>query len=1004
MEYNSGDIVRPTNFAHIELEKENILPLKDGRSAKRLSEILQQDSLDLNSTRLAYERRLLDDLEDLDDPLELFLDYITWLNDVSPQGGTSKKSGILDVMERCLMYFRDMETYKNDPRLLKLWLWYIELFSRNSNQESSDIFVYMLRKRIGSKLSLYYEEFSGLLFEMKRYKEAYHMMKLGINESARPQSRLSRRLSDFEVKLREMNIDFHSPLTDTHFLESQSPRFVLGRERSSIISDRTELNHTSHERLQNDSSNNVSLKYKVFNDGGAFNNENDRIHNEGWDVLDAVSNKNKENKSPKSNLAASSNLGKLRQEESLALLEGKPSMEKLPIFKDSIGRSDPVYKILEVPGKKPEKIDCNFKLLYPNSNEEFCIEEILAISRKIYYKRNDKSRLDNEDRSHTTISNETQAKKRKKAPLSEKTVEYISSNMPLPNQLSDSHQTKMSSKTSILPLNDITDDEINVNSQNEKNIHTPNSPTVTYFSKNAMNEVYSMFNQNYNEISATVENDDTKNKFALFDNFTQEFTRQNMDDLTEVKSQNTDEKVDVDKSNHPMHDNDIKSNNVKTHPEIVPSLSDGKSRYQGFMTSIPEKGEKSFVGYESNDHEDLLTKNQSDTAASSPFLTQPQHGIEQQNTAVNVSPVIENPMDERLRKHLLETIEPSLDKYDTFYRYNQSLKMSSLLKKIHRVSKSKNKNPIVDFKKTGDLYCIRSELGEGGYATVYLAESSTGKLRALKVEKPASVWEFYILKQIERRLKGDNVLRSIINASSLHCFQDESYLVLNYANQGTILDLINLQREKSNGPVEELLCMFITVELMKVVEALHETGIIHGDLKPDNCMVRFEAGNLGPFNTDGSYGWCNKGIYLIDFGRSFDMSLLPPGSKFRANWKTDQQDCYEMRHGEPWSYEADYYGLAGIVHSMLFGEFIETSKSADGTLMLKKPLRRYWSQEIWSAVFDTLLNSRKHSNLPITSKLMQERNRIENYMKCNANDKLRDIIFDWEADLLRLKK
>jgi checkpoint serine/threonine-protein kinase len=47
----------------------------------------------------------------------------------------------------------------------------------------------------------------------------------------------------------------------------------------------------------------------------------------------------------------------------------------------------------------------------------------------------------------------------------------------------------------------------------------------------------------------------------------------------------------------------------------------------------------------------------------------------------------------------------------------------------------------------------------------------------------------------------------------------------------------------SNEPVDkkmmpECLVMYYTIEMLKIVEAMHECGIIHGDLKPDNFMLR----------------------------------------------------------------------------------------------------------------------------------------------------------------------
>ena len=152
---------------------------------------------------------------------------------------------------------------------------------------------------------------------------------------------------------------------------------------------------------------------------------------------------------------------------------------------------------------------------------------------------------------------------------------------------------------------------------------------------------------------------------------------------------------------------------------------------------------------------------------------------------------------------------------------------------------------------------------------------------------------------------------------------------------------------------------------------------------------------------NGEDGWENKGIYLIDFGRSFDMTLLPPGTKFKSNWKADQQDCWEMRAGKPWSYEADYYGLAGVIHSMLFGKFIETIQLQNGRCKLKNPFKRYWKKEIWAVIFDLLLNSGQASNqvLPMTEKIVEIRNLIESHLEQHAENHLRNVILSIEEEL-----
>lgn len=980
-----------TSFDVIEGEKENIVPLRNGRSAAALSKSLR-DKADTGSsskiaeTRLQFEKRILQDLEELDDPLELYTEYINWINNAYPQGGQSKQSGMLSTLERCLMYFQDFETYKNDPRYLKLWLWYLQLFTGSANERQS-LYVYMMRKQIGSCLTLFYESLASFLQDRNEHAQARVVLLKGIENGARPLARLRRTLAQFDEHIQSMDLKIPTLKSGESILDQEGPDIILGRGRDQI--EETNSNkqtwHTS------------SMKQTIFKDtsDGDFIQD---LRKDGWDYLEGKKQRNKENETNKRALEAGTNIGTIEQVDS-----AKVSGNRLPVFKDSIGRSGPIYKVLEIAGRKPEKIDCNFDLIYPSAHQEFCIEELIAISRNAYYRKSRKRTVDNTAEDSNSVQALERPVKQTKLVLREKTLTSGALSDELSKESrstekSPKEQYKRVERISIMPLKDDATEQHSIHKKS-----APNSPTMTVYSKDAINEVYSMFNQNYSEPKKLLDNDDTTSKFAMFENFTQEFTRKNMDDLTEVKQfvpEDTITKTPV-RQNASNEDSILERSAAKG--SVTPSY---KSKLQEYMTPIEERTESTFK-LASNKGQEHASEAQGidtmpNTAESSPFLTQPQNI----NVPQKIEPaVITDPLSDETRATQLNNIKPPLTEYRTFYRYNQPLKMSALLKKIHTVSKNANKNPIVDFKKTNDLYCIRSQLGEGGYATVYLAESSTGSLKALKVEKPASIWEFYILKQVETRLVGQPILASIINVDSLHCFEDESYLVLNYASQGTVLDLINLEKERNGGPLDETLCMYFAIELLKVLESIHEVGIVHGDLKPDNCMLRFEESSepLSKYNPNGEGGWNGKGIYLIDFGRSFDMTLFPPGTKFRANWRTDQQDCPEMREGRPWTYEADYYGLAGIIHAMLFGKFIETRLLPNHDYTLTNSFKRYWRQDIWSPLFDLLINSGRYEELPMTSRIREHRMIMEASLEESSN-RLRSQVLSLESDLLRLRK
>ena len=861
------------------------------------------------SSEILFESRLLNDLEDADDPLQLFLDYIQFL--------TAKGSPpplIKSITERCLNYINSIQTYQNDPRFLDLWISYIHSLKAHRKRQLA-VYKFMFRHHIGLKLSKFYETFAELLISIGETKLASLVFERGIAENAWPYRRLVRHSEEFK---RIFSHDSASTLTG----ENDLMRFI---------------------------------------------NERDDTYD---DTLGFITLRNLDTKVVKDTSETNQNFNK-------------------------------VFKIVQHEGRKPEKIACNFDLIYPEEHGvEHNFEQILALSRNVYYKRNNITKRevkrkhkdifrDIDEESDTADQNDNyegsehsaRVKRRDKslktAPISQRgTSEQLLFSKPTkvsghpkvltpvssevramdtgPDALKAIHYNSVTT-TSILPLKDESDESHRLPVKNVDPLeddresdtdNIPGSPMVTAFSKDAMKDVYSMFNQNPDpedldnvySSNHTVTNYDTTRNFMLSlgdEGFTQEFTRQSIGDLTEVKTEIVPKNVPLDLG-----------------------ISGDRSPVKSHLVTPSENPMGQFV-----------SPNTAPRTQNSSLIDPTQRKTTSEAKADDY--VVEHPLSASLRLKLLSSLSPPLDRYDTFYRYDQALNMSLFLGKMHRLSANENKSPIIDFKKTNDLYCIRLELGRGGYATVYLAESGTNEYKALKVEKPASSWEYYILKQVERRLlqldPSGSSLRSIINVDALHYFTDESYLVLNYAKQGTLLDLVNLVRQNnSNTALDETLVMFFSIELIKVVGNIHEIGIIHGDLKADNVMVRFQElspdiRDLGPYNASGQNGWSSKGIYLIDFGKSLDLTLFPQGkeTKFKADWKVDSQDCLEMQRGEPWNFEADYFGLAGIIHILLFGEVIEVLplRNTSKEYKLRNTLKRYWQRDIWHRLFDVLINS-----------------------------------------------
>lgn len=356
-------------------------------------------------------------------------------------------------------------------------------------------------------------------------------------------------------------------------------------------------------------------------------------------------------------------------------------------------------------------------------------------------------------------------------------------------------------------------------------------------------------------------------------------------------------------------------------------------------------------------------------------------------------------------------------------------------KKSRKTSASSNSTGVLDcgsFPLTlhGHKFMVMEKLGEGGFGSVFKARDVGMKLGgtqedddddedfddedddddegssmvALKVVKPRNIWEYHVLRRLHSTLPP-SLRRSLVLPHALYAFKDESYLVLDLCPQGMLLNIVNNAIQagvsQAGACLDELLVMFFSIELLRLLEAMHAAGLIHGDLKIDNCLLRLEevpggaAAWSGTYQPSGEGGWSYKGLKVIDFGRTIDTRLFPPGQQFSADWATDDRDCFEVRENRPWTYQTDYFGLAGIIYCMLFGKYIQTSSVApvvdsEGVERYKitTSFKRYWQTDLWHRLFDVLLNPclvRPNGELPVYNSLTSLRKEMEQWLQSNCN-------------------
>ena len=130
-------------------------------------------------------------------------------------------------------------------------------------------------------------------------------------------------------------------------------------------------------------------------------------------------------------------------------------------------------------------------------------------------------------------------------------------------------------------------------------------------------------------------------------------------------------------------------------------------------------------------------------------------------------------------------------------------------------------------------YIVRSELGRGGMATVYLArDPNFDREVAIKVLPEVFLHEPQFRTRFEREAKTIAMLEhpAIVPVYDFGEVNDQPYIVMRYMAGGTLADRIE------RGPLSLDEVSRLIARLAPALDAAHTHGIIHRDLKPGNIL------------------------------------------------------------------------------------------------------------------------------------------------------------------------
>ncbi len=196
-------------------------------------------------------------------------------------------------------------------------------------------------------------------------------------------------------------------------------------------------------------------------------------------------------------------------------------------------------------------------------------------------------------------------------------------------------------------------------------------------------------------------------------------------------------------------------------------------------------------------------------------------------------------------------------------------------------------------------YRLESKIAKGGSSTIYLARAKTfGPQVALKVihldgKTPPDVLSRFINEhEMLERLRHPNIVQIYSQWFSDH----HAYIAMEYFPGGDVRRLMN-----SDISVEVALAVLIQVA--GALGAIHERGMVHRDMKPDNIMLR----------ADGSLALADFGIATLKDTR---LSITAHGEVFG----TPAYIAPEQASAQHVDHRADLYALGVMFFELLTGK------------------------------------------------------------------------------------
>ncbi|XP_051874357.1 mitotic checkpoint serine/threonine-protein kinase BUB1 beta [Pristis pectinata] len=313
----------------------------------------------------------------------------------------------------------------------------------------------------------------------------------------------------------------------------------------------------------------------------------------------------------------------------------------------------------------------------------------------------------------------------------------------------------------------------------------------------------------------------------------------------------------------------------------------------------------------------------------------------------NVNSISGNPWDIETQNQLLLSLPIPLSSLQEFYVQNDPVPTFEVGRELNLGSQTFNIKQVAEHEQCRMFY--------GMDPSVTLSKA------IIKVYSHRVPWDFYINQQLKMRL-GSQFNKYFSQNQCCYLFDNGCVTVDQDKNSETLKDLSHIWES-----VPEALVVFLTLDLLALVELMHTAEIVHGGIAPETLFL-----SPGLYNSASPCPDGNSLVKLMDFTHSLDLRLQADVATFTGFPTVRSLPNRDFLLECTSAYQVDLLGIADTMHFLLFGGHLDVCK--EGSLWILSPTSYRMEllyMELWNSFFEKILNAGDAPSITTLSELQQ---------------------------------